>query len=142
MIARISASACALARTRGSTDSAAVDAIEFAVGAGRLGLVRRGGASAGGRAVHASVSSVAVLTCAVSSGTDYVAAVDAIKFAVGTGLFSNSVRGYSARLCRLAVITAIARVTSSARARFSDAADTATVDAIELAVGAGRHVLV
>ena len=140
MIARISASACALARTRGSTDSAAVDAIEFAVVPSRLGLVRRGGASAGGRAVHASVSSVAVLTCAVSSGTDYFAAVDAIKFAVGTGLFFY--RGCSARLCRLAVTTAIARVTSCARARSSDAADTATVDAIELAVGAGRHVLV
>ena len=140
MIARISVSACALARTLGSTDTAAVDAPELAVVTGRLGLVRRGGASADGRAVHASVWSVAVLTRAVSSGTDYFAAVDAIKFAVGTGLVI--VRGCSARLCRLAVITAIARVTSCARARSSDAADTATVDAIELAVGAGRHVLV
>ena len=140
MIARISVSACALAQTLGSTDSAAVDAIKFAVGTGRLGLVRRSGASAAGRAVHASVWSVAVLTRAVSSGTDYFAAVDAIKLAVGTGLVF--VRGCSARFCRLAVITVIARVTSCARARSSDAADTATVDAIELAVGAGRHVLV
>ena len=51
MIARISVSACALAQTLGSTDSAAVDAIKFAVGTGRLGLVRRSGASAAGRAV-------------------------------------------------------------------------------------------
>ena len=79
MIARISVSACALAQTLGSTDSAAVDAIKFAVGTGRLGLVRRSGASAAGRAVHASVWSVAVLTRAVSSGTDYFAAVDAIN---------------------------------------------------------------
>ena len=88
------------------------------------------------------IARISVSACALAQtlGSTDSAAVDAIKFAVGTGLFFY--RGCSARLCRLAVITAIARVTCCARARFSDAADTATVDAIELAVGAGRHVLV
>ena len=88
-------------------------------------------------AVIACIARVTYCTRARSKCAAGGAAIDAVEGGVAPGRLGR-VRGCGARFSRLAVNTFIARVTCCARARFSDAADSAAVDTVELAVGASR----